>query len=56
VVLERVIEQRRFLDLLRYFIVFEDSAAAGTPMERTNANTRAVFGDYISVYDIQLGS
>jgi type I restriction enzyme R subunit len=25
----------------------------GTPIERTDANTRAVFGDYISVYDIQ---
>ena len=24
----------------------------GTPIERTDANTRAVFGDYISVYDI----
>jgi len=29
VVLEGVFEHRRFLDLLRYFIVFEDSAAAG---------------------------
>ena len=29
VVLEGVFEQRRFLDLLRYFIVFEDAAAAG---------------------------
>jgi type I restriction enzyme R subunit len=29
VVLEGVFEKRRFLDLLRYFIVFEDSAAAG---------------------------
>ncbi len=29
VVLEGVFEQRRFLDLLRYFIVYEDSAAAG---------------------------
>ncbi len=29
VVLEGVFERRRFLDLLRYFIVFEDSAAAG---------------------------
>ena len=28
-VLEGVFEQRRFLDLLRYFIVFEDSAAGG---------------------------
>jgi type I restriction enzyme R subunit len=25
----------------------------GTPIEKTGANTRAVFGDYISVYDIQ---
>ena len=25
----------------------------GTPIEKTNANTRAVFGDYISIYDIQ---
>jgi type I restriction enzyme, R subunit len=25
----------------------------GTPIEKTEANTRAVFGDYISVYDIQ---
>jgi type I restriction enzyme R subunit len=25
----------------------------GTPIERTDANTRAVFGDYISIYDIQ---
>jgi type I restriction enzyme R subunit len=29
VMLEGVFEQRRFLDVLRYFIVFEDSAAAG---------------------------
>ncbi len=26
---------------------------SGTPIEMTDANTRAVFGDYISVYDIQ---
>ena len=25
----------------------------GTPVERADANTRAVFGDYISIYDIQ---
>jgi type I restriction enzyme R subunit len=25
----------------------------GTPIERTDANTQAVFGNYISVYDIQ---
>src|SRR6059036_3383843 len=25
----------------------------GTPIEKTDANTRAVFGEYISVYDIQ---
>ncbi len=25
----------------------------GTPIERTDANTRAVFGEYISVYDIE---
>jgi len=25
----------------------------GTPIEQTDANTRAVFGDYISIYDIQ---
>ena len=25
----------------------------GTPIEKTDANTRAVFGDYISIYDIQ---
>lgn len=25
----------------------------GTPVEKTDANTRAVFGDYISIYDIQ---
>src|SRR5882762_10075930 len=25
----------------------------GTPIEQTDKNTRAVFGDYISVYDIQ---
>ena len=25
----------------------------GTPIERVDANTRAVFGEYISVYDIQ---
>ena len=25
----------------------------GTPIELKDANTRAVFGDYISVYDIQ---
>jgi type I restriction enzyme R subunit len=28
----------------------------GTPIETTDANTRAVFGDYISVYDIQRAS
>lgn len=25
----------------------------GTPIEQTDANTRAVFGDYVSIYDIQ---
>ena len=25
----------------------------GTPIEKTDANTRAVFGDYIRTYDIQ---
>ena len=25
----------------------------GTPIEKTDANTRAVFGDYISICDIQ---
>lgn len=25
----------------------------GTPIENADANTRAVFGDYISIYDIQ---
>ncbi len=25
----------------------------GTPIEKANANTRAVFGDYILIYDIQ---
>lgn len=25
----------------------------GTPIEKTDANTRAIFGDYISIYDIQ---
>ena len=29
------------------------SASPGTPIEKADANTRAVFGDYISVYDIQ---
>ncbi|MDF1500848.1 MAG: type I restriction endonuclease subunit R [Anaerolineales bacterium] len=28
-------------------------AFTGTPIEKADANTRAVFGDYISVYDIQ---
>ena len=28
-------------------------AFTGTPIERTDANTRAVFGDYISIYDIR---
>jgi type I restriction enzyme, R subunit len=28
-------------------------AFTGTPIEKTDANTRAVFGDYISIYDIQ---
>ena len=27
----------------------------GTPIELRDASTRAVFGDYISVYDIQRG-
>jgi type I restriction enzyme R subunit len=25
----------------------------GTPIEQTHANTLSVFGDYISIYDIQ---
>jgi type I restriction enzyme, R subunit len=25
----------------------------GTPIEKTDATTRVVFGDYISIYDIQ---
>ena len=25
----------------------------GTPIEKADANTRAVFGDYITIYDIQ---
>ena len=25
----------------------------GTPIEKTDANTRAIFGDYITIYDIQ---
>ena len=25
----------------------------GTPIEKTDANPRAAFGDYISIYDIQ---
>ena len=25
----------------------------GTPIEKTDSNTRAVFGDYISIYHIQ---
>jgi type I restriction enzyme R subunit len=25
----------------------------GTPIEKTDANTRAIFGDYVSIYDIQ---
>ena len=28
-------------------------AFTGTPIEKADANTRAVFGDYISIYDIQ---
>lgn len=28
-------------------------AFTGTPLERSDRNTRAVFGDYISIYDIQ---
>ncbi len=28
------------------------SSASGTPIEKTDANTRAVFGEYISIYDI----
>jgi type I restriction enzyme R subunit len=28
-------------------------AFTGTPLEREDRNTRAVFGDYISIYDIQ---
>ncbi|MHB1530386.1 MAG: type I restriction endonuclease subunit R [Acidiferrobacteraceae bacterium] len=41
---------RHLRDALPYasFIGF-----TGTPIEQTDANTRAVFGDYISVYDIQ---
>ena len=29
------------------------SVFTGTPIELTDRNTRAVFGDYISIYDIQ---
>jgi type I restriction enzyme R subunit len=41
---------RHMRDALPYasFIGF-----TGTPIEKTDANTRAVFGDYISIYDIQ---
>jgi type I restriction enzyme, R subunit len=41
---------RHMRDTLPYatFIGF-----TGTPIEKTDANTRAVFGDYISIYDIQ---
>jgi len=41
---------RHMRDALPYasFIGF-----TGTPIEKADANTRAVFGDYISVYDIQ---
>ncbi len=41
---------RHMRDALPYasFIGF-----TGTPIEQQDANTRAVFGDYISVYDIQ---
>ncbi len=41
---------RNMRDALPYasFIGF-----TGTPIEKTDANTRAVFGDYISIYDIQ---
>jgi type I restriction enzyme R subunit len=41
---------RHMRDALPYasFIGF-----TGTPIEKTDANTRSVFGDYISIYDIQ---
>jgi type I restriction enzyme R subunit len=41
---------RHMRDTLPYasFIGF-----TGTPIEKTDANTRSVFGDYISIYDIQ---
>jgi hypothetical protein len=41
---------RHMRDALRHasFVGF-----TGTPIEKTDANTRAVFGNYVSVYDIQ---
>jgi type I restriction enzyme R subunit len=41
---------RHMRDALPYasFIGF-----TGTPIDKTDANTRAIFGDYISIYDIQ---
>ena len=39
VVLEGVFEKRRFLDLLRYFIVFEDRRAAASSSRRWRAIT-----------------
>ena len=60
VMLEGVCTPGRFLALVRDFIVFEDDGSgalvkkmAGTLIELQDANTRAVFGNYISIYDIQ---
>ena len=65
VMLQGVFEPSRFLALLRDFIDgfarhMRDALPnasfvgfTGTPIELQDANTRAVFGDYISVYDIQ---
>ena len=33
--------------------MLRSSASLGRPIELQDANTRAVFGDYISIYDIQ---
>jgi type I restriction enzyme, R subunit len=40
-------------DLVIGITLEQYQAGTGTPIEKTDANTRAVFGDYISIYDIQ---
>jgi type I restriction enzyme, R subunit len=48
------VEHSSFASNLRDALLYASFISfTGTPIKKTDANTRAVFGDYISIYDIQ---